>query len=103
MHPLDDVVTNVHGVDAFGQQLHAVRVLIPGGFECLGPPARTVQQRGTDRLGCAPAETVIFGVQPADVSTGLELSPELAASVLKIIAHIVAELDRIAPGGASLQ
>lgn len=43
-------------------------------------------------LGEPPRETVIFGVQPASLETGLGLSPEVAACVPKVAEMIVAEL-----------
>ena len=42
-------------------------------------------------LGCAPREVVIFGVQPKEISAGLDLSPEVAASVPKVIDLVLAE------------
>jgi hydrogenase maturation protease len=46
----------------------------------------------TARLGCAPGEVVIFGVRPAVVDYGLELSPPVAAAVPRIVALVRQEL-----------
>jgi len=43
------------------------------------------------RLDCAPAEIVILGVQPADISTSLELSPELARRIPEIVDRVCYE------------
>lgn len=44
-------------------------------------------------LGCEPAETVIFGVQPAVVEPGLELSAELAGLVERLADLLVREAE----------
>jgi len=43
------------------------------------------------QLNCPPREVIIFGVKPVDVSTGLELSPQVASLVPKLIELAVAE------------
>ena len=43
-------------------------------------------------LGCAPQQVVVFGVQPAVISTGLDLSPQVAAAVPKVIQAVLSEL-----------
>ena len=43
-------------------------------------------------LGCAPQEVVIYGIEPKKVSWGLELSPEVAAVVIRVIELVLAEL-----------
>jgi hydrogenase maturation protease len=48
----------------------------------------------TRHLGCAPAEIVIIGVQPRDVSPGLELSDEIAALLPKLAALALREAER---------
>ncbi len=45
-----------------------------------------------EQLGCAPEQLLIFGVQPKDLSWGLELSPEVASAVPRVIELVVAEL-----------
>jgi len=45
------------------------------------------------QLGCAPEEVVIFGVVPMALEPGLELSPEVAAVVPKVVELVLAELD----------
>ena len=46
------------------------------------------------QLGCAPQEVIIFGIVPRDISPGLEMTPEVAAVVPKIIEAVLAELKR---------
>ena len=58
MHPLDQVVADVHGVGFSGQQLHPEGIAKSGGLECLRPPARTVEERGTDGFGRAGIEVI---------------------------------------------
>ena len=53
MHPLNNVVAQIHQVRAFGHEFDAKGVLVPGGFKRLIPPARTFKQRGANRLGRA--------------------------------------------------
>lgn len=43
-------------------------------------------------LNAAPHEVIIFGIQPADVTTGLELSPVAANAVVKTVARVLSEL-----------
>lgn len=42
-------------------------------------------------LGCAPQEVVIFGIQPKDISPGLELSEEVTKVLPKVIELVLAE------------
>jgi len=42
-------------------------------------------------LGCSPREVVIFGVQPADVRTGLDLSPEVVAVLPSLVEQVLIE------------
>lgn len=53
------------------------------------------------QLGIAPKEVIIIGVQPHEVSCGLDLSPEMARRVPKIIELIWQELeqDGLRPSG----
>lgn len=44
------------------------------------------------RLGCAPDEVIVLGVQPATLESGLELSPEMTAAMPRIIAAVHTEL-----------
>jgi hydrogenase maturation protease len=44
------------------------------------------------QLGIAPPEIVIFGIQPREVDSGLDLSPEIAGLVPEIIRLVLAEL-----------
>jgi hydrogenase maturation protease len=46
------------------------------------------------QLGCAPEEVVIFGVVPMALEPGLELSPEVAAVVPRVIDLVLAELNK---------
>ena len=43
------------------------------------------------QLGCAPREVVIFGVQPADVAPGLELSGTVARLVPRLVELVLAD------------
>jgi hydrogenase maturation protease len=44
------------------------------------------------QLGCAVGEVVILGIVPKTLESGLELSPEVAAAVPKIIELVLAEI-----------
>ncbi len=46
-------------------------------------------------LGVAPREVVIYGVQPKDISSGLELSPEIAALIPRLIELVLDEARQI--------
>lgn len=56
-------------------------------------------------LGCAPAEVVIIGVQPATLEPGLGLSRELTAVVPRVVEAVYRELALSGPAasGASRQ
>jgi hydrogenase maturation protease len=57
------------------------------------------------RLGCAPEDVRIFGVQPGDLSPGLALSAEVAAAVPRVVALVMEELsnlNREIPNDASI-
>ena len=43
-------------------------------------------------LGCAPREVSIVGIQPGEISPGMELTPEVAEAVPKAIRVVLAEL-----------
>ncbi len=43
-------------------------------------------------LGCAPREVIILGIEPNKASWGLELSPEVAAVVPRVIELVLREL-----------
>ncbi len=45
-----------------------------------------------DYLSCAPREVVIFGIEPKEVGWSLELSPEVAQIVPRVIELVLAEL-----------
>jgi hydrogenase maturation protease len=45
-------------------------------------------------LGCAPDEVVIFGIVPGTLDPGLELSPEVAAVVPRVVDLVVDELKK---------
>jgi hydrogenase maturation protease len=46
------------------------------------------------RLGCLPREIVIFGIQPKDIRTGLDLSPEISALIPGLIDRVLEEAAR---------
>ncbi len=43
-------------------------------------------------IGCSPRDIVIFGIEPREIDWGLELSPEVAAVVPKVIELVLSEL-----------
>ena len=43
------------------------------------------------QLGCAPREVVIFGVEPADVAFGLELSAPMRAQLPRVVELVLQE------------
>lgn len=45
-------------------------------------------------LGRSPAEIVLWGVQPASLDVGLDLSPVVAAQVETLVQNVLAELHR---------
>jgi len=45
-------------------------------------------------LGRYPAELVLWGIQPASLDVGLELSPAVAAQVETVVQNVLAELQR---------
>ena len=61
MHPLDDVIAQIHRIGAFGQQFHVERVFVPGSFKRLIPPARALEKRGADGFRRAPVEVINDG------------------------------------------
>jgi len=46
------------------------------------------------QLGCAPEEVVIFGIVPMALEPGLELSPQVAAVVPRVVDLVLAELNK---------
>jgi hypothetical protein len=60
--PLDDVVADVHGVGAFGEEIDAERVRCPaGGLKGLVPPAGAFEESGSDGFRCAAIDVVLDG------------------------------------------
>jgi hydrogenase maturation protease len=47
------------------------------------------------QLGCAVGDVVIFGIVPKTLESGLELSPEVAAVVPKVIELVLAEIGAV--------
>ena len=45
------------------------------------------------QLGCAPQEVVLFGIQPGQICPGLELTPEVADAVPKVIRAVLEEIS----------
>ena len=58
MHPLNHVVTQVHQVRAFRQQLHAKRIFVSRRFERLIPPPCSFKQCRANRLRRAAIQVV---------------------------------------------
>lgn len=50
-----------------------------------------------EQLGCAPREVVVFGVQPGQIRAGLELTPEVASALPKVIDAVLAETGQPPP------
>ena len=48
-------------------------------------------------LGNSPAEVIIFGIQPKEISWGTELSPEVQASVPKVTEAVLQEINQTCP------
>ncbi len=48
----------------------------------------------TRQLGCAPEDVVVFGIKPREITCGLELSEEIAASVPKVVKLVLAEIEK---------
>jgi hydrogenase maturation protease len=48
--------------------------------------------RMAQQLGCAPGEVVVFGIQPAEIRAGLELSPSVANAIPRVIEGVLAEI-----------
>ena len=44
------------------------------------------------QLGCAPAEVVVFGVQPQEIALNLTLSTAVAAAIPRLLEQVLAEL-----------
>ena len=88
MHPLNDVVTHVHRVRAFGQHLDPVSILIAGRLERLGPPSGAIEQRGSYGLGRASIQVIDYGLNClADLGRRvLLLQPMAAPEVLDQLA-----------------
>jgi hydrogenase maturation protease len=49
--------------------------------------------RITRLLGCEPKEVIVFGIQPRSLRPGLELTPEVAAVVPRVIQAVMAEVQ----------
>jgi hydrogenase maturation protease len=49
------------------------------------------------RLGCAPGEVIVFGIQPAEIAPGLDLTPTVAAVVPKVAALVLQECSQHTP------
>ncbi len=48
----------------------------------------------TKQLGCAPEDVVVFGIKPSVISSGLELSEEIAASIPRVVELVLAEIAK---------
>src|SRR6516165_11944621 len=62
MHPLNDVVAQIHRIGTLGQELNPKSVPVAGRFEGLIPPVGTLKKRGTNRLGRSAVEAVDDGL-----------------------------------------
>jgi hydrogenase maturation protease len=48
-------------------------------------------------LAQSPAEVVILGIQPKEISWGMELSPEVQASIPRVVETVLREILPVAP------
>ena len=51
-------------------------------------------------LGCSPREVVLYGIEPKDMSAGLELTAEVEAAIPRVIELVLGELKKSALPGA---
>lgn len=64
----------------------------PGGLLSLHQLGLVESLFMAKQLGCAPGEVIVFGIQPGQIRAGLELSPEVASAVPKVIEAVLAEI-----------
>ena len=50
-------------------------------------------------LDQCPPQVVIFGIQPGEISWGTELSPEVQASIPKVVEAVIGEIRQAAHNG----
>ena len=88
-------------VDAIESQAAPGTIFRLSGEELLPEPGASISlhQLGlveslfmAEQLGCAPGEVVVFGIQPAEIRAGLELSPAVANAIPKVIEGVLAEI-----------
>ena len=88
-------------VDAIeaGEEPGTILRLSPENLLPQGEEAISIHQLGlveslamAKHLGCAPREVSIVGIQPGEISPGMELTPEVADAVPKAIQVVLAEL-----------
>ncbi len=88
-------------VDAIESQAAPGTIFRLSGEELLPEPGASISlhQLGlveslfmAEQLGCAPGEVVVFGIQPAEIRAGLELSPDVANAIPKVIDAVLAEI-----------
>lgn len=48
----------------------------------------------TKKLGCAPENVVVFGIKPADISCGLELTEQISASIPRVVELVLEEIRK---------
>jgi len=75
----------------FGAEDLAARGSVSLSLHDVGLPETLQMAR---HLGCAPKEVVIFGIKPRQITPGLDLTPEVAAAVPKVIEAVLTELRR---------
>ncbi len=76
----DSLLTTLSRPDGVGMSLHEL-----GLGEAL---------KMTKQLGCAPEDVVVFGIKPSVISSGLELSDEIAASIPRIVELVLEEIAK---------
>jgi hydrogenase maturation protease len=53
--------------------------------------------------GYMPPKTILFGIEPKDLSTGLEISPEVEAGISRLVEMVVEEIGRFGCPVADMQ
>ncbi len=98
MHPLDDVVANIHRIGARGQHLDLERSGRPaGGLERLIPPCRAVDQRRADRFGRAAIDVVLKRVLRLTGSSAVGIFLDEAVAHDELLIERVAERRGVIP------
>ncbi len=49
-------------------------------------------------LGQCPPEVILIGIQPKDISWGMDLTPEVQASIPRVVDRVLKEMDHLLSG-----